>query len=154
MEDKNQFTFIDENGKEVLCEILFAFESKEFNKEYVIFYPVNMEDFGLNEPQLMAGSVTIGEDNKANIENVTSEEEWQMLDEMVNKFFDEYEKEVGHSCGCGHDHDHDHEHHHHHDHDHDHECNCNHDDEEHDCNCEHKHCNHFEDESEEINEDN
>ena len=31
MED-NKLTYIDENGNEVLCEVLFTFESEEFGK--------------------------------------------------------------------------------------------------------------------------
>ena len=33
MENKeNQLTIIDENGNEILCEVLFTFNSEEFNK--------------------------------------------------------------------------------------------------------------------------
>jgi len=44
MEKDNKLTFIDENGNEVLCEILFTFESEEFGKNYVLFYPVSQAD--------------------------------------------------------------------------------------------------------------
>ena len=38
-----QFVFTDDQGNETLCEILFTFNSEEFNKNYVLFYPVGSE---------------------------------------------------------------------------------------------------------------
>ena len=40
----NKLTYIDEDGNEVLCEILFTFNSEDFGKNYVLFYPVGSED--------------------------------------------------------------------------------------------------------------
>ena len=34
MENKNQFTLIDEEGKEVVYDVLFTFDSEETNKIY------------------------------------------------------------------------------------------------------------------------
>ena len=36
MLDENQLTVIDENGNELLCEILFTFDSDDYNKSYKI----------------------------------------------------------------------------------------------------------------------
>ena len=36
MLDENQLTVIDENGNELLCEILFTFDSDDYNKSYVV----------------------------------------------------------------------------------------------------------------------
>ena len=43
MLDENQLTVIDENGNELLCEILFTFDSDDYNKSYVVYYPVGAE---------------------------------------------------------------------------------------------------------------
>ena len=40
----NQITIIDEDGNEELCEILFTFESEEFGKSYVLYYPISAEE--------------------------------------------------------------------------------------------------------------
>ena len=37
MEEKNTFTVLDENGKEVICEILFTFDSEETKKNYIVY---------------------------------------------------------------------------------------------------------------------
>ena len=37
MENKNQFTLIDEEGKEVVYDVLFTFDSEETNKSYIVY---------------------------------------------------------------------------------------------------------------------
>ena len=44
MLDENQLTVIDENGNELLCEILFTFDSDDYNKSYVVYYPAGAEN--------------------------------------------------------------------------------------------------------------
>ena len=56
--NENKLTFIDENGQEVPCTVLFTFESEEFGKNYVIFYADTDEE----EVELMAASYTLNED--------------------------------------------------------------------------------------------
>ena len=52
MENEKQLVYVNEKGDEVLCEILFTFDSKEFGKNYVLFYPIeNAED---EEIEIMA----------------------------------------------------------------------------------------------------
>ena len=41
--NKNTFTLIDNEGKEVLAEILFTYYSEEFKKHYVVFMPENAD---------------------------------------------------------------------------------------------------------------
>lgn len=35
--EENKITIVDENGNEQLCEILFTFDSDQYNKSYVIY---------------------------------------------------------------------------------------------------------------------
>ena len=44
MLDENQLTVIDENGNELLCEILFTFDSDDYNKSYGVYYPAGAEN--------------------------------------------------------------------------------------------------------------
>ena len=37
MEDKNTFTVINEEGKEVVCSVLFTFDSDETKKSYIVY---------------------------------------------------------------------------------------------------------------------
>ena len=46
--NEQQITIVDEKGNEQLCEILFFFHSDEFNKDYVLYYPIGEEDESLS----------------------------------------------------------------------------------------------------------
>ena len=110
---ENHLTFIDEQGNEVLCEILFTFNSEEFNKNYVLFYPVGSEDEDGNI-EVMAASYVEGEDGTCGeLSDITSDEEWALIEEMLESFAegdcdcedcDEECEDEEHCCCCHHDH--------------------------------------------------
>ena len=90
---ENQLTFIDEQGNEVLCEILFTFNSEEFNKNYVLFYPVGSEDEDGNI-EVMAASYVEDEDGTCGeLQDITTDEEWELIEEMLESF-------AGEDCDC------------------------------------------------------
>lgn len=84
MED-NKLTFIDENGNEVLCEILFTVHSDEFEKYYVLFYPLGEEDEDGNI-DVMAASFVETEDGQGELEEITTEEEWKFVEEVLEAY--------------------------------------------------------------------
>ena len=93
MED-NKLTYIDENGNEVLCEVLFTFESEEFGKKYVLFYEVGDMEDGDDQVSVMAASYKEGEDGSiGELYAVETDEEWDLIEEMLQRFDDE-------ECGC------------------------------------------------------
>lgn len=124
MENERRLTFIDEEGNEILCEILFTFESKEFNKNYVLFYPVNgAEDE--DDIEVMAASYLPGEEGNGELFPIETDEEWEMIEDVLEQF---EEAEDGCGCGCEDDCD-----------DEDCECEEEEDEEDHHCGCGHKH---------------
>ncbi len=88
---ENQLVFVDENNNEVLCDILFTYESEEFNKKYVFFSPVGPED---EAREVAVASYQETEEGIGELEVVTSDEEWDMLEEVFAAFAEEHE------CGC------------------------------------------------------
>ena len=42
MEEKNTFTVLDENGKEITCEVLFTFDSEETKKSYIVYNNIGL----------------------------------------------------------------------------------------------------------------
>ena len=84
MED-NKLTFIDEKGNEVLCEILFTFHSDEFGKDYVLFYPVGEEDEEGNI-NIMAASYVEADGGEGELSEITTEEEWKLIEETLEAF--------------------------------------------------------------------
>lgn len=93
MENENRLTFVDEDGNEILCEILFTFESKEFNKNYVLFYPVGGDD---EEIEVMAASYVPSEDGEGELQAIETEEEWAMIENVLDQFDEDFEED----CEC------------------------------------------------------
>ncbi|MDF9760459.1 uncharacterized protein YrzB (UPF0473 family) [Peribacillus simplex] len=90
---ENNITVVDENGNEQLCEILFTFDSDKFNKSYVLYYPMSAEDEE-EEIGIHASSFVPSEDNKdGELTPIETEEEWDLVEEMLNTFLDQEEAE-------------------------------------------------------------
>ena len=83
--DDNKITYIDENGNEVLCDVLFTFHSDEFNKDYVLFYPEGEEDED-GKINVMAASFTEKSDTEGELFEVTTDEEWDLIEKVLNDF--------------------------------------------------------------------
>lgn len=114
MEKEKQLTFIDDEGNEILCEILFTFESKEFNKNYVLFYPATEAEE--EDIEVMAASFMPGEDGDGELQPIETDEEWELIEEVLGQFDEDLD--CGEDCECDHE-DEDEE-------EHDHECCCGH----------------------------
>ncbi len=85
--EKN-ITVVDENGNEQLCEILFTFDSEKFNKSYVLYYPISDNDD--EEIEIHASSFVPSENNEdGELTPIETDEEWDMIEEMLNTFLDE-----------------------------------------------------------------
>lgn len=116
MENENRLTFIDENGNEILCEILFTFDSEEFGKSYVLFYPVGeTED---DQIEVMAAAYKPGEEGNGELFPIETDEEWEMIENVLQQFDNdececEDDCECEEDCECEHEHDHEGCHHHH-----------------------------------------
>lgn len=78
---------ITRDGKEVKCTIIFTYYSEEFKKNYVVFQP---ED----ENVISAMSYVEDKDNSGVLSAIETEEEWDMLEEVVNDYYDK----KGDSC--------------------------------------------------------
>lgn len=85
---ENNITVVDENGNEQLCEILFTFDSEKFNKSYVLYYPIS--DNEDEEIEIHASSYVPSENNEdGELSPIETDEEWDMVEEMLNTFLDQ-----------------------------------------------------------------
>ncbi|MFD0048226.1 DUF1292 domain-containing protein [Actinomycetes bacterium NPDC127524] len=90
---ENNITIVDDNGNEQLCEVLFTFDSDEFKKSYVLYYPISADD-DEEEIEIHASSFVPSEDNKdGELSPVETDEEWDMIEEMLNTYLEEEEGE-------------------------------------------------------------
>ena len=85
-EKDNKLTYIDDNGNEVLCEILFTFHADEFNKDYVLFYPVGDEDEDGKINVMAAQYIEKEGDASGELFEVTNDDEWALIEEMLDLY--------------------------------------------------------------------
>lgn len=78
---ENTIVVIDENGEEKEMEILFTFENEDYGKKYLLFF--DPED----DEEIYASSY----DEEGNLNIVDDEEEWQMINEVLEAFSDDQE---------------------------------------------------------------
>lgn len=92
-EDEQYITLVDENGDEELFEILFTFDSDDFEKSYVLCYPVEGADED-EEVVVHAYAYIPTEDGGiGELMPVTTDEEWDMIEEVYNTFTLDEEEE-------------------------------------------------------------
>lgn len=88
--DHEHITILDEEGNEELFEILLTFESEDFEKSYVLVYPAGSSEE--DEIEIQAFSY---QENEGGLEGtlspIDSEEEWDMIEEVLNTFVEEDE---------------------------------------------------------------
>lgn len=85
-------TLVDEEGNESLYEILFTFDSDEFNKSYVVLYPAGTLDEEDVELQAYAYEEE-DEGGSGQLMPIETEAEWDMVEEVLNTFLDEEDEE-------------------------------------------------------------
>lgn len=78
MEDRT-LTITTDSGEEILCEILFTTHSNEFNKDYVVFVEKGTENAS-------AAIYFPSEAGEGKLEQIQSEEEWKMLEELLDEY--------------------------------------------------------------------
>ena len=84
---KNSFTMIDQDGKEIIYDVLFTFESDETKINYIA-YTDNQLD-GEGNLRVYASTYT-GDIDHMTLEAIETEKEWKIIDkileEIQNKF--------------------------------------------------------------------
>ena len=83
MLETNTMFVTDESGNEKEMEILFTFEDEEKGRKYVVF--ADPEDEG---EEVFASAY----DDEGNLMPVETDEEWQMIEEVIGAFSEEHEE--------------------------------------------------------------
>ncbi len=82
MLDSNSLYVKDENGNEKKMTILFTFDSEDTKSQYVVFQDPESED----------GEVYASRyDDKGQLLPIESDEEWDMVEEVINTFVEDEE---------------------------------------------------------------
>ena len=82
--EPNKLIVVNDEGKEIEMEIMFTFS--ENNKNYVVYFDPSDED----ENTELYVSIY---DDEGNLFPVETDEEWDMIDEVVGAFIEDQEAE-------------------------------------------------------------
>ena len=88
---KNTFSMIDENGKEVVYDVLFTFESEETKKNYIV-YTDNSKDASGNIE--VYASIYDPKDPHSKLEAIETEKEWKVIETILETLQEEIRKKA------------------------------------------------------------
>ncbi|SHF66868.1 DUF1292 domain-containing protein [Ornithinibacillus halophilus] len=91
LEEKERIIIPDENGEEHLFEVLFTFDVDETNQSYIAVVPVEQKDDEEVEVYAFRYEEKESDDNDLSLFPIESDEEWEMVEEMLNTIADEEE---------------------------------------------------------------
>ena len=82
-----KFNIINDEGKEVECEVLFTFESKETGKNYIVYTDNSLDEDGNTK---VFASIYDPDFDVSKLLPVETEEEWAIIEDL----FEELQKEA------------------------------------------------------------
>ena len=91
MKEKNQFTVINNERKEIVCDVLFTFDSDETKKSYIV-YTDNTKDKNGNI-QVYA-SIFNPEDENTELLPIESDKEWKVIETILESLQEEIKNSV------------------------------------------------------------
>ncbi len=86
MEEKNTFTVVDENGKEVVLEVLFTFDSEETKKSYIVYTDNTTDEDG--NVRVYASVYIPGEEIKELLP-IETDREWKIVETILESIQEE-----------------------------------------------------------------
>ena len=93
---KNSFTLIDEEGKEVVYDVLFTFESEETNKNYIVYTDQTKDENG--NIQVYASTYD-SEDPNSKLGAIETEKEWKVIETILSTLQEEVKKKQEQESG-------------------------------------------------------
>ncbi len=85
-EEQMKFKVIDENGKEIECEVLFTFDSDETNKSYIVYTDETTDEEG--NTKVYASTYTPNSEN-LNLQPIETDKEWKIIETILSELQDE-----------------------------------------------------------------
>lgn len=89
MEEKNTFTVLDENGKEVTCEVLFTFDSEETKKNYIVYTDNTTDEEGNIR---VYASIFDPSSENTELKPIETDREWKIVETILESIQEETNK--------------------------------------------------------------
>ena len=90
MEEKVTFKVLNEEGKEVECEVLFTFESDETQKKYMVYTDNTFDEKGYTK---VYAAVYNPEGEGVNLTPIETEKEWKIVEAILEEAQAEFGQE-------------------------------------------------------------
>ena len=95
---KNEFVVINEEGKEIKCEVLFTFDSDETKKSYIVYTDNTLDDEGNTK---VYASTFDPKNDDTHLGPIETEKEWKIIEAILGSIQDEVDKANKESEGSG-----------------------------------------------------
>ena len=83
---KNTFSMIDENGNEIIYDVLFTFENDETKKSYIVYTDNTKDEKGNTQ---VYASIYDPEDPQSKLEAITTDQEWKVIETILETLQEE-----------------------------------------------------------------
>ncbi|MDO4996164.1 MAG: DUF1292 domain-containing protein [Bacilli bacterium] len=87
---KNSFSMIDENGNEVVYDVLFTFENEETHKNYIVYTDNKVDEVSGNIE--VYASTYDPEDEHSKLEAIETDKEWKVIETILETLQEEVQK--------------------------------------------------------------
>ncbi len=87
MEEKMTFKVINDEGKEIECEVLFTFESDETGKNYIVYTDNTQDEEGNTK---VYASIYNPDEEETKLIPIETDKEWKIIETIL----DEIQKEI------------------------------------------------------------
>lgn len=89
--EQNSFKVINDQGQEIVCDVLFTFDSEETNKSYIV-YTDNSTDVEGNV-QVFASIYDPKQENPK-LDPIETDAEWKIIETILNTLQEEIKKKT------------------------------------------------------------
>ncbi len=87
---KNSFSMIDENGNEIVYDVLFTFENEETHKNYIVYTDNKVDEVSGNIE--VYASTYDPEDEHSKLEAIETDKEWKVIETILETLQEEVQK--------------------------------------------------------------
>ena len=92
MDKKGVFTIVNEEGKEVECEILFTFDSDETKKSYIVYTDNTVDEDGST---MVYASVYDPTGQNPALMKIETEKEWLVIENILSTVQEKIDEAAG-----------------------------------------------------------
>lgn len=86
MKEKNTIKLTNDKGEEVICDILFTFDSEETQKSYIVYTDNTKDEEGKVK---VYASIYNPNDPKSKLEDIKTDKEWKVIDTILQTLQEE-----------------------------------------------------------------